>query len=95
MQGAQFLTSPEALALRYEKSGYTPAATAAKVESETANVVAAQMAYTVAQPVLAEMANYWDPVKTFGDNILNGSVTVDNVAEMIEATMELLNSNGL
>lgn len=95
MQLAEFLTSAEALELRYEKSGYTPAAKASSVESATANVVAAQMGFAVPQPVLAQMANYWDPVKTLGTNILNGSVTHDNAAEMLEKTMELLNSTGL
>ena len=96
MQLAQFLTSADALKLRYELSGYIPAATDAKVESATATVVSTQMATaTIAQPVLAEMANFWDPVKNFGLNILNGSITYDNVAEMIQATMALLNSTGL
>ncbi len=96
MQLAQFLTTAEALQLRYELSGYIPAATDAKVDSATASVVSAQMASaTIAQPVLAEMANFWDPVKNFGLNILNGSITHDNVKEMIDATMALLNSTGL
>ena len=50
---------------------------------------------TIAQPVLAQMSNFWDPVKNFGLNILNGSITHDNAAEMIAKTMELLNSTGL
>ena len=96
MQLAQFLTTAEALSLRYELSGYIPAAADAQVESATANVVSAQMASaTIAQPVLAEMANFWDPVKNFGLNILNGSITHDNAKEMIDATMALLNSTGL
>ena len=96
MQLAQFLTTAEALQLRYELSGYIPAATDAKVESATATVVSTQMATaTIAQPVLAQMANFWDPVKNFGLNILNGSITHDNAKEMIDATMALLNSNGL
>ena len=96
MQLAQFLTTAEALSLRHELSGYIPAAADAVVESATANVVSAQMASaTIAQPVLAEMANFWDPVKNFGLNILNGTITHDNAADMIAATMELLNSTGL
>ena len=38
------------------------------------------------------MNAYWDPVKNFGLNILNGSITYDNVEEMLDATLELLNS---
>ena len=84
------------LSLRYELSGYIPAASGAQVDSATATVVSAQMASaTIAQPVLAEMANFWDPVKNFGLNILNGTITHDNAKEMIDATMALLNSTGL
>ena len=96
MQLAQFLTSAESLKLRYELSGYIPAANGVEVDSATVAVVNQQMANaTIAQPVLAEMANFWDPVKNFGLNILNGSITHDNAADMIAATMELLNSTGL
>ena len=96
MQLAEFLTSAESLALRHEKSGYIPAANGVEVDSATVAVVNAQMATaTIAQPVLAEMANFWDPVKNFGLNILNGTITHENAADMIAATMELLNSTGL
>ena len=96
MQLAQFLTSAESLQLRYEKSGYIPAANGVNVDSATVTVVNDQMATaTIAQPVLAQMSNFWDPVKNFGLNILNGSITHDNAAEMIAKTMELLNSTGL
>ena len=96
MQLAQFLTTAEALQLRNELSGYIPAAADAKVESVTAGVVSAQMASaTIAQPVLAEMGLFWDPVKNFGLNILNGTITHDNVQDMIAATMALLNDKGL
>ena len=96
MQLAQFLASVESLTLRYELSGVNPAINGAEVESGTAAVVGAQMASAaIAQSVLPEMANYWDPVKNFGLNILNGSITRDNAAESVAATMELLNSTGL
>lgn len=100
MQLAEFLVSAESQLIRYETSGYTPAATAAAESDVIANnpvaaTVAAQMEKTVAQPVLAEMANFWDPVKNFGEGILNKSVTVDTVADDLAKTMELLNSTGL
>ena len=101
MELAAFLTSPEALLSRYELSGYTPAASAC-VEADvikanpTVVVLNDQMANcAIVQPVIAEMNSYWDPVKNFGLNILNGTITADNAKEMIDATMELLNSTGL
>ncbi len=100
MQLGAFLSSPESQLARYELSAITPAASAcAENEAVKSNFVvateSAQMEYTIAQPVLAEMANFWDPVKNFGTNILNGTITHDNAKEMIDATMALLNSNGL
>lgn len=101
MELAAFLTSPEALLARYELSGYTPAATACTEEdvikaNPTVLVLNDQMANcAIVQPVIAEMSAYWDPVKNFGLNILNGSITADNAKENIEKTMELLNSTGL
>ena len=101
MQLAAFLASAEGQLARYELSAITPAATAcAENEAVKSNVVvlteAAEMATaTIAQPTIAAMNAYWDPVKNFGLNILNGSITKDNVAQAIEDTMALLNSNGL
>ena len=100
MELAAFLTTPEALLARYELSGYTPAASACAEEeviksNPTTATISAQMEHTVPQPVLAEMSNFWDPVKNFGLNILNGSITPDNAKEMLDATMELLNATGL
>jgi arabinogalactan oligomer/maltooligosaccharide transport system substrate-binding protein len=101
MQLAAFLASPEGQLARYELSAITPAATAcAENEAVKSNFVvvteSAEMAQaTIAQPTIAQMGAYWDPVKAFGDGILNGDVTVDNAAEKLAATMELLNSSGL
>ncbi len=96
MQLAEFLVSAESLMVRYEKSGYTPAANGVEVDSATVTTLNAQMATaTIPQPTIAQMSNFWDPVKNFGLNILNGSITHENAAEMIAKTMELLNSTGL
>ena len=101
MELAAFLTSPEALLRRYELSGYTPAATACTEAdvikaNETVLVLNDQLANcAIVQPVIAEMSAFWDPVKNFGLNILNGSITADNAKENLDKTMELLNSTGL
>ena len=101
LQLAAFLASAEGQLARYELSAITPAATAcAEDEAVKSNFVvvteSAEMATaTIAQPTIAEMAAFWDPVKNFGTNILNGTITADNAAEMIAATMELLNNSGL
>ena len=101
MQLAAFLASPEGQLARYELSAITPAATACAENEAVKNNIfvlteSAEMSTaTIAQPTIAAMGSYWDPVKNFGLNILNGSITPDNVAEMLDATMKLLNDAGL
>ena len=101
MQLAAFLASPEGQLARYELSAITPAATACAEDETVKNNIfvlteSAEMSTaTIAQPTIAAMGSYWDPVKNFGLNILNGSITPDNVAEMLDATMKLLNDAGL
>ena len=101
MQLAAFLASPEGQLARFELSAITPAATACAENEAVKNNIfvlteSAEMSTaTIAQPTIAAMGSYWDPVKNFGLNILNGSITPDNVAEMLDATMKLLNDAGL
>ena len=101
MQLAAFLASPEGQLARFELSAITPAATACAEDEAVKNNIfvlteSAEMSTaTIAQPTIAAMGSYWDPVKNFGLNILNGSITPDNVAEMLDATMKLLNDAGL
>ena len=101
MQLAAFLASAEGQLLRFELRNITPAVTAlGENESVAASIIAAAqngtMAKTsVAQPTIAEMGNYWGPMGTFGENIVNGGVTADNVQEMVDAFVESLNNTGL
>ena len=100
MEFASFLAGTESQLLRFQLRGITPAITAlAENEEVAASIVAvaenATMAYgSVAQPSIPEMSNYWDPMATFGQNLNNGQITLDNVAEMVEALNTQLNNNG-
>ena len=101
MELAAFVASADAQLVRFELRGITPAATAlGENEAVQASVVAIAenntMANTsVAQPSIPEMANYWSPIQTFGEAVVAGSVTSDNVAEQVEAMVESLNNTGL
>ena len=74
MQLAAFLASAESQLARYELSAITPAAAACAESDAVKNnfVVAAESAQmaaaTIAQPTIAAMNGYWDPVKNFGLN---------------------------
>ena len=101
MQLAAFLASSDAQLSSFELRNITPAVTAlAETDAVKASMIAsaqnATMANTsVAQPSIPEMNNYWSPIQTFGENIVNGNVTADNVEEMVDALMESLNAGGL
>ena len=101
MQFAAFLASSDSQLLRFQLRNITPAVTALGENAEVAaSIVAAAesatMAYaSVAQPTIAEMNPVWGPVGTYGSNLADGTVTADNVAEMVELLYTQLNEGGL
>ncbi len=101
MQFAAFLASAESQLVRFELRNITPAVTAlGENEKVAASIVAAAENATMSyaskvQPTIPEMGNVWDPVATMGQNIINGTVTAENVAEMVEAMNNQLNGGGL
>ena len=101
MQFAAFLASADSQLLRFQLRNITPAVTALAENADVAaSIVAAAesatMAYaSVAQPTIAEMNPVWGPVGTFGTNLADGSVTAENVAEMVDLLDGQLNGGGL
>ena len=101
MQFAAFLASADSQLVRFQLRNITPAVTAlAENEDVKASLIASAQSATMAntssvQPTITEMGNYWSPIQVFGENIINGSVTADNIEEMVDALVESLNSSGL
>ena len=101
MQFAAFLASADSQLVRFQLRNITPAVTAlAENPDVAASIVAAAESATmantsVAQPTIAEMNPVWGPVGTYGTNLADGSVTRDNVAEMVELLYTQLNEGGL
>ena len=101
MQFAAFLASADSQLLRFQLRNITPAVTALGENADVAaSIVAAAesatMAYaSVAQPTIAEMNPVWGPVGTFGTNLADGSVTRENVQEMVDLLDGQLNGGGL
>lgn len=101
MQFAAFLASADSQLLRFQLRNITPAVTAlAENPDVAASIVAVAESNTmafasVAQPTIAEMNPVWGPVGTFGTNLADGTVTRDNVAEMVELLNGQLNGSGL
>ena len=46
-----------------------------------------------AQPLLAEMGNYWGPAQSMGEEIVAGSVNHSNAAEKTEAMNAAMNTS--
>ena len=101
MEFAAFLASADSQLVRFQLRNITPAVTAlAENPDVAASIVAAAESATmantsVAQPTIAEMNPVWGPVGTYGTNLADGSVTRDNVAEMVDLLDGQLNGGGL
>jgi maltose-binding protein MalE len=101
MEFAAFLANADSQLLRFQLRNITPAVTTLAENADVAaSIVAtaesATMAHaSVAQPTIAEMNPVWGPVGTYGTNLADGTVTAENVAEMVELLNEQLNGGGL
>ena len=101
MEFAAFLASADSQLVRFQLRNITPAVTAlAENEAVAASIVAVAESNTmafasVAQPTIAEMNPVWTPVATFGTNLADGTVTAENVAEMVDLLDGQLNGGGL
>ena len=101
MQFAAFLASSDSQLLRFQLRNITPAVTALAENADVAASIVAvaesnTMAFaSVAQPTIAEMNPVWGPVGTFGTNLADGTVTRENVQEMVDLLDGQLNGGGL
>ena len=101
MQFAAFLASADSQLLRFQLRNITPAVTALSENADVAASIVAvaesnTMAFaSVAQPTIAEMNPVWGPVGTFGTNLADGTVTRENVQEMVDLLDGQLNGGGL
>ncbi len=101
MQFAAFLANADSQLLRFQLRNITPAITALGENADVAASIVAvaennTMAYaSKAQPTIPEMSNVWTPVADMGTNIINGTVTLENIADMIAAMVAQLNGGGL
>ena len=90
---ALYLTSADAQAYRYEKSGVGPTnkvvANSDAVKSNVALAALAQQgAYAVAQTSVP--SNYWSAVEAFGTEVVAGTVTTDNLQAKLKTMADLI-----
>ena len=100
-QFASFLASAEGQLKRYEMRGIIPAAkTLAADPKIAADIIAIAELNTmsntaVIQSALSGMNNYWNPIATFCNGMLNGDVTMDNYKDQVDLLNQQLNATSL
>jgi len=50
---------------------------------------------SIVQPVLASMGQYWTPAQSMGEELVAGTVTLENAAEKTTAMNETMNSTAV
>lgn len=100
-QFAAFLASTEGQLLRYQMCGTIPVAQTLRTDPAiSADPVALAEMNTmsdcaVIQSSLPSMGNYWTPMETFGEGIVNGDIDMDNYKNAVDQLMEAMNVSGL
>ncbi len=97
MEFAAYLASVESQKLRFELRNIVPAATELQELEAIKNSICAQAIFdtmngkSAFQPKIPEMDPVWGPVGTFGSNIKDGVITMDNIVESVDALDAQLN----
>ena len=101
MQFAAYMASVESQKLRYELRGIVPAATELQSLEGLQNSICAQAIMdtmngkSAFQPKIPEMDAVWGPVGTFGANIKDGMITLDNYKDAVDDLQNQLTNGGL
>ena len=101
MEFAAYMASVESQKLRFELRGIVPAATELQSLEGLQNSICAQAIMdtmngkSAFQPKIPEMDAVWGPVGTFGSNIKDGMITMDNYKEAVDDLQNQLSGGGL
>ena len=101
MEFAAYMASVESQKLRFELRGIVPAATELQSLEGLQNSICAQAIMdtmngkSAFQPKIPEMDAVWNPVGTFGANIKDGMITMDNYKEAVDDLQAQLSGGGL
>ena len=101
MEFAAYLASVESQKLRFELRGIVPAATELQSMEALQNSICAQAIMdtmngkSAFQPKIPEMDAVWSPVGTFGANIKDGMITMDNYKTAVDELQAQLSGGGL
>ncbi len=96
-QLAAYLSNEESQMLRYETNATTPTCLSLLENESLADDVAtcalvAQTQFATPQPSISQINEYWTPVTAFGQGIINGEITKDNVKEKLDIVVDSVTS---
>lgn len=95
---AEWLANEENQLARYKECKATPTCLSLQDNADVAADAAtcaliAQTQYATPQPSISQISNYWTPVATLGESILQGDVTSANVQESLDTTVNTILSS--
>ena len=97
---AAYLSSEEAQKLHFELRGYVPALKSLMSDAEIqADDIVAVDSWSnenigYPRPCFAEFSYFWTPAQTFGEELRDGIITHENVAEKLEELNTAVNTSG-
>lgn len=99
-QLAEYLCSEDGQLARHEASGATPTCLSLMDDPELTGDIGsvalmAQTEYSIPQPAIAQINNYWTPAQTLGEAILRGEVTEANMQATLDKVVSDILSSGL
>ena len=94
---AEWLGNEENQLIRYQANGTTPGVVSLQDAPELAEDIATQALieqtnYATAQPVVSQISQYWTPATAFGEGVINGDITKDNLQESLDTVAENITS---
>lgn len=95
---AEWLSNEENQLLRYMECKATPTCLSLQDNPDVAADIAtcaliAQTQYATPQPSISQINNYWTPVATLGESILQGDVTSANAQESLDTVVDTILSS--
>lgn len=88
---AEWLTNKDNQKLRFEKRSFAPTNVELANDTETMNsniaigALALQAQYATVQTSISQCQNFWTPAEAFGQEIIAGTCTKDNLQEKLDA----------
>ena len=96
---AEWLTSADNQELRLEKRSFAPTNKELAGDTDTLSEIPAvralteQLQHATLQPSIPQMGSFWKPAEAFGQDVISGAVTMDNLQEKLDRLVQSALSN--